>query len=195
MNSFAVTTVGVVALVAAGAGPAAAAAPAATSTPTRAAAAADPVGVPAVLDVHRYDPTATLVLDATVQLGVQVYECEATSSAAPGWVLLGPQALLGASGGGEIYHSFGPRWQFLADGSAVTGTVVARAPSASAAAVPQLLLSAVPDPATPAGTLTGVRWIQRLNTHRGTPDGVCDIPRIGVVTAASYSAHYFFWAP
>ena len=151
MRKIAATVVAVATLVGAGAGPAAAAPAAATNAPARAVTAANPTGVPAVLDVHRYDPAATLVLDATVQLGVQVYECEAMSGAPPGWVLLGPQALLASSTGGEIYHSFGPRWQFLGDGSAVTATVVARAPSASANEVAQLLLSAVPTRRHPSG--------------------------------------------
>ena len=65
----------------------------------------------------------------------------------------------------------GPTWE-AADGSKVTGKQVAVAPAAPGN-IPLQLVKA--DPAMGAGAMTGVSYIQRLNTKGGVaPATACD---------------------
>ena len=95
-----------------------------------------------------------------------------------------------------VKHSGGPTWTATADGSAVTGTVQASAPSpAGGPAIPWLLLSTIPKVGAPVGLLTDTKFIQRLETKGGTapPTAECKAQTAGKVKEVPYKADYYFW--
>ena len=150
-------------------------------------------GVPPAIDVHAVDPHARLILRARVIAGAQIYRCAAAPDGSYAWTLVGPQAVLAGHRRALIYHSFGPRWELLSDGSAITGTILASAPSETPGAIAQLLLKATPDPSAPRGRLTRVAYVQRLKTTGGQPQATCTTDTAGTVTEARYTAEYRFW--
>ena len=87
----------------------------------------------------------------------------------------------------------GPSWEAL-DGSRITGKKLAEAPSARPGSIPQLLLAATPaatDAKATAGTLAGVRFVQRLDTAGGMPpDATCSTEH--AVGRFPYFARYVF---
>ena len=92
-------------------------------------------------------------------------------------------------------HFGGPTWQ-ATDGSAVKGSVVARADSpAPAPTIPWLLLSTTAVPGSPAGLLTGTTSIQRVETKGGTapPAASCKAQTLGKVHEVPYNADYYFY--
>jgi hypothetical protein len=101
----------------------------------------------------------------TTATGVQIYSCEFDSSRHLGWVFQHPKATLyDAAGRATIQHDAGPSWE-AADGSRIVGHVLAQAPSANPNSIPQLLLETH---ATTQGSLSAVRYVQRLDTAGGT---------------------------
>lgn len=155
-----------------------------------------PRGVPAQIDVHAVDKSAHPVYDARVIAGVQVYQCTASGMpAAYAWKLVGPEAVLGRRNRPSIYHSFGPRWEYTADHSAIIGKVLAQAPSASSGAISQLLLKTTAVPGAPKGKLTHVAYVQRLRTAGGQPRGRCAADTVNQVTDTRYTARYVFYTP
>lgn len=129
----------------------------------------------------------------TVTSGGEItYECRARKDAADqfAWTFVAPVAVL--QSGGQVVGSYrgGPTW-IHNDGSRVTGKQVAVAP-ASAGAIPLQLVKA--DPATGQGALTGVTYIQRLNTRGGVaPSLPCGAAQAGQSQVISYQADYVFY--
>ena len=110
------------------------------------------------------------------------------------WVFQHPEAMLfDASGTLVVRHGTGPSWEAL-DGSRITGKKLAEAPSARPGSIPQLLLAATPaatDAKATAGTLAGVRFVQRLDTAGGMPpDATCSTEH--AVGRFPYFARYVF---
>ncbi|WP_413706022.1 DUF3455 domain-containing protein [Ralstonia sp. Ralssp110] len=117
---------------------------------------------PAVLqpaDAHHIVAT----LSAT---GVQIYVCKRDGDKPLAWAFKAPLAeLYDASGKLVIKHGAGPSWE-APDGSKITGKVLQQVPNtAEAGAIPLLLLQATN--VGGAGLLSGVRYVQRLQTHGG----------------------------
>ena len=139
---------------------------ASTSAEGRTAATAS---VPAGLAV----PAGNKVIADFAAQGVQVYQC--TGGA---WVFLEPAAnLIGRTAGpSRTYHTSvhfrGPSWQSTIDGSLVTASVVANAPSNNPNSILQLLLKAATNRGD--GLFGKVSYIQRLDTVGGVaPAGAC----------------------
>ena len=99
-------------------------------------------------------------------VGELTYECREKKDVAGAfeWAFVGPVAKLYSSDKKEVgkYYA-GPTWEST-DGSKVTGKQVAVAPSA-AGNIPMQLVKA--EPATGTGAMTGISYIQRLNTKGG----------------------------
>jgi len=136
---------------------------------------------------------ATPVLSTTAA-GIQVYTCDYDAGHKLAWVFQHPEAMLfDASGTLVVRHGAGPSWEAL-DGSRITGKKLAETPSAHAGSIPQLLLAATPaatDAKATAGTLAGVRFVQRLDTAGGTPpDTACSTEH--AVGRFPYFARYVF---
>jgi len=126
--------------------------------------------------------------------GVQIYECQAADGAL-GWAFKAPEATLFDRDGKAVgSHYAGPTWESTLDGSKITGTRVASEPSASAGAIPQLLLSA--KVAAPGATFGKVAFVQRLQTVGGAaPAGGCDASAKGTLVRVPYTATYRFFEP
>ncbi len=129
-----------------------------------------------------------LVLSALGR-GVQIYDCPAGT-----WVLREPAAAILRGKRTVAVHYAGPTWQSLADGSKVTGGVLARVDAPRPQRdIPWLLLQATSN--TGAGVFAQVDFIQRLRTAGGVaPTGACD-PATRPSVAVPYRAVYTFWAP
>lgn len=138
-------------------------------------------------------PAGQKVMMATTGVGEITYECREKKDMAGQheWAFVGPVATL--YGGdkktvGKYYA--GPTWE-AADGSKVTGKQVAVSP-ASPGNIPLQLVKA--DPAMGAGAMTGVSYIQRLNTKGGVaPAMACDAAGKGKRQVVSYEADYVFY--
>jgi hypothetical protein len=125
--------------------------------------------------------------------GVQIYTC-ADASPNLKWTLQGPEAkLLDASGKVVGNHFRGPTWK-LSDGGQVQGDLIASRPSPDPVSAPWLLLRAKPDTAT--GSLAGVVFIRRTDTHGGAaPNSGCVADAdAGKTERVPYTATYTFYA-
>ena len=125
--------------------------------------------------------------------GDQVYTCKEDVSQYT-WVLKAPDAQLFDKDGKPFgKHFAGPSWQ-ANDGSRVTGTAVANAPSPDANSIPWLLVNVVGHDG--AGVLSRATSIQRLNTKGGKASSSgCDEAHQGQEIRVPYSADYLFYAP
>jgi Protein of unknown function (DUF3455) len=138
-------------------------------------------------------PAGQKLMMSTSATGEITYECREKKDMAGQheWAFVGPVATL--YGGdkktvGKYYA--GPTWE-AADGSKVTGKQVAVAP-ASPGSIPLQLVKA--DPAMGAGAMTGVSYIQRLNTKGGVaPAMPCDAAGKGQRKVVAYEADYVFY--
>ena len=119
--------------------------------------------------------------------GGQIYECKVGQDGKLGWIFREPIATLLFNGKTVGRHYAGPTWE-LSDGSAVIGKAVANVPAASATDIPWLKLEVVDRRGN--GLLAGVSTVQRLNTHGGVLQGVCE--QAGSFRSISYSADYTF---
>jgi hypothetical protein len=150
-------------------------------------------------------PAAGLAQDATLPpfeqqvvltalgKGVQIYVCR-NSAGSWQWVFQSPEAKLFDSLGKEIgAHGAGPMWKD-ADGSMVTGKLVAKANAPeSHTDIPWLLLKA--DGHEGKGVLSAVEYIRRSETHGGVAGGVgCDPAHSGAIARIPYTAVYTFYA-
>ncbi|MBT2208455.1 CHRD domain-containing protein [Actinomadura sp. NEAU-AAG7] len=125
-----------------------------------------------------------------VVAGAQVYRCTPQPSGGYAFTQENVDAVLE----GGIRHTFArpgpagpPRWA-AGDGSAVTGTAVAKTPN-GAGNIPELVLDATP---TGDGLLSGTTQILRLNTAGGVaPSGACD-PSATPLAKVPYRADYVF---
>ncbi len=129
----------------------------------------------------------------TTGVGELTYECREKKDMAGQfeWAFVGPVAtLMGADRKTVGKYYAGPTWE-AADGSKVTGKQVAVAPS-SAGNIPLQLVKA--EPATGSGAMTGVSYIQRLNTKGGVaPATSCDAAGKGKRQVVAYEADYLFY--
>jgi hypothetical protein len=145
-------------------------------------------GIPENLRVPEGEP---LLLRAVAR-GAQIYTCKAKAAepATFEWTLKAPEAELFDEGGAKIGHHYaGPTWEST-DGSRVAGEVVQRSPVPGA--VPWLLLRAKSNEG--AGTLSGVHYVQRVDTVGGVaPSTGCDAAHADAEARVEYSANYDFY--
>ena len=136
-------------------------------------------------------PGSNLLLAARAD-GVQVYVCTQTDKGLS-WVFNGPSASLFDDKGRQIgVHEKGPLWT-LADGSGVTGELVAKQDAPKPGAVPWLLLKVKGHVGT-YGTLTNASYVRRIDTSGGAePEDGCDGPHQGDIARIRYSAVYQFY--
>lgn len=139
-------------------------------------------------------PSGHKVALETVGVGKITYECRENPDA-PGdlaWAFAGPDAALNDSSGKQVGRYFGPpaTWEAM-DGSKVTGTQLAVA-SGGEGNIPFQLVQA--NPAMGEGAMTGVTYIQRLDTQGGVaPSMACSEANKGERQIVKYQADYIFW--
>ncbi len=131
----------------------------------------------------------------TVGSGELTYECREKKDMAGAfeWAFVGPVATLSDAKGTVIgkYYA-GPTWESN-DGSKVTGKQVAVSPAA-AGNIPLQLVKA--NPASGAGVMQGVSFIQRLNTVGGVAPALpCGAEQKGDKKVVGYKADYVFYKP
>ena len=129
-----------------------------------------------------------------VGVGELTYECKAKAADAMAfeWVFVGPMAkLMDAQTQREVGKYYGgPTWESM-DGSKVTGKQVAVAPG-MAGSIPLQLVKA--EPAMGTGAMSGVTYIQRLNTKGGVaPADPCGAATAGMKKNVPYQAEYVFY--
>ena len=138
-------------------------------------------------------PAGQKVLMTTTGVGELTYECREKKDMAGQheWAFVGPVATLyGAERKAVGRYYAGPTWE-ATDGSKVTGKQVAVAPS-SPGNIPLQLVKA--EPAMGNGAMTGVSYIQRLNTKGGVaPVSACDAASKGQRQQVAYEADYVFY--
>ena len=140
-------------------------------------------------------PDGHKVTMETTGVGEITYECRENDNA-PGmnaWVVVSPKAVLNDRSGKQVGTYFGPpaTWQ-AQDGSKVTGTQLAVAPS-SAGNLPYQLVKA--NPAEGKGAMSGVSYIQRVALKGGVaPSAECSTANKGQQEVVKYQADYIFWA-
>lgn len=129
----------------------------------------------------------------TVGTGEITYECREKKDAAGAfeWAFVAPVATLWDAQKKSIGKYYGgPTWEAV-DGSKVTGKQVAIAP-ASPGNIPLQLVKA--DPAMGNGAMTGVTYIQRLDTKGGVaPSSACNAAAAGTKQQVGYQAKYVFY--
>lgn len=141
-------------------------------------------------------PAGNRVAMETVGVGQITYQCNAKKDMADQfeWVFVGPDAKLNDRSGKQVGKYFGPpaTWENM-DGSKLTGTQVAVAPGA-AGSIPNQLVKA--NPAMGSGAMTGVTYIQRVNTMGGVaPAMACGASNAGSKQIVTYQADYIFYKP
>ncbi len=152
-------------------------------------AAADNASLPEPVRV----PSGNVVKLETLGTGEITYECREKADAAGAfeWAFVAPVATLWdmqKKSVGKYYG--GPTWE-ATDGSKITGKQVAVAP-ASAGNIPLQLVKA--DPAMGSGAMTGVTYIQRLETKGGVaPSTACNTTAKGTKQQVGYQAKYVFY--
>lgn len=139
-------------------------------------------------------PAGHKVAMETVGSGDITYECRVKASVAGQfeWVFVGPDAKLWDRAGKQVGKYYGPpaTWESM-DGSKLTATQVAVAPNGSAN-IPYQLVKA--NPATGAGAMQGVSYIQRVATVGGTaPAAACGATALGQKQVVKYQADYIFY--
>ncbi|MCJ0762448.1 DUF3455 domain-containing protein [Variovorax terrae] len=139
-------------------------------------------------------PAGHQVAMETVGVGEITYECRVKTGMAGQyeWFFVGPDARLLDRSGRHVGRYYGPpaTWENL-DGSRLTGAQVAVAP-AGAGSIPLQLVKG--SPATGAGAMQGVSYIQRVATQGGVaPASACDAASLGQKQVVKYQADYIFW--
>ena len=138
-------------------------------------------------------PAGQKVMMSTTGVGEITYECREKKDMAGAyeWAFVGPVATL-YSGDKKAVGKYyaGPTWE-ANDGSKVTGKQLAVSP-ATPGNIPLQLVKA--EPAMGAGAMTGVSYIQRLNTKGGVaPAMACDAMSKGKRQQVAYEADYVFY--
>jgi Protein of unknown function (DUF3455) len=138
-------------------------------------------------------PAGHTVKLETVGTGEITYECREKKDMAGAyeWVFVTPVATLWDMQKKSIGKYYGgPTWEAM-DGSKVTGKQVAIAPAAPGN-IPLQLVKA--DPAMGNGAMTGVTYIQRLETKGGVaPSAACNAAAAGTKQQVGYQAKYVFY--
>jgi hypothetical protein len=127
-------------------------------------------------------------------VGELTYECKAKPADATAfeWVFVGPIAkLMDTTTNKEVGRYYaGPTWEST-DGSKITGKQVAIAPAAAGNIPLQLVKT---EPAMGSGAMTGVTYIQRVNTKGGVaPADPCAATSAGMKKQVPYQAVYVFY--
>lgn len=140
-------------------------------------------------------PDGHKVAMQTTGVGEITYECRDKANAAgqTEWFFVGPKAVLNDRSGKQVGTYFGPpaTWQ-AQDGSTVTGTQLAVAPSAPGD-LPYQLVKA--NPTQGKGAMSNVSYIQRLAIKGGVaPKTECTAANKGTREVVKYQADYVFWA-
>jgi hypothetical protein len=142
-------------------------------------------------------PAGAMVKLHAHAIGVQIYTCTASGGGDAGaltyaWVLKAPDAKLYDESGAQIgTHGAGPSWT-SSDGSVAQGVKVAGLDSPLPDAIQWLLLRV--SSTTGTGVLSGVTYVQRLNTTAGkAPATGCDSTKVGTENQAAYTADYYFY--
>ena len=134
-------------------------------------------------------PVGTIVSKVHA-VGAQIYECKADPHGDLVWTFREPLASLMIDGRTVGRHFAGPTWE-MADGSRVTGKVIAQAAAPSADDIPWLKLEV--SERQGYGDLDGVTTVQRLATMGGKKSGPCHA--VGELLAEPYAADYLFSRP
>ncbi|WP_411380421.1 DUF3455 domain-containing protein [Pseudomonas sp. MPB26] len=147
-------------------------------------------GVPQSINV----PDGHKVALQTTGVGEITYECRDKANAAgqTEWTFVGPKAVLNDRSGKPVGAYFGPpaTWQ-ANDGSKITGTQLAVAPS-GAGNLPYQLVKA--NPAEGKGAMSGVSYVQRVALKGGVaPSSACTAANKGTQAVVKYQADYIFW--
>ena len=138
-------------------------------------------------------PAGNSIKLETIGKGEITYECREKKDTAGTfeWAFVVPVATLWdmqQKSVGKYYG--GPTWE-AADGSKITGKQVAVAPS-SAGNIPMQLVKA--NPAMGNGAMTGVSYIQRIETKGGVaPAATCNAAVAGTKQQVAYEAKYVFY--
>lgn len=130
----------------------------------------------------------------TVGAGEITYVCRERTEQ-PGvhaWTFVAPVATLYDQNKAVVGKYYGgPTWE-AADGSKVSGKQLGTAPG-GAGNIPLQLVQA--SPAIGMGAMSGVSYIQRLNTRGGVPaDLPCSMTNAGAEQKVGYQADYIFHA-
>lgn len=139
-------------------------------------------------------PAGHVVAMETHATGELTYECKDKANM-PGqveWTFAGPKAELVDRSGKSVGKYYGPpaTWE-AADGSKVTGTQVAVAPSGPGN-IPFQLVKA--NPAVNAGAMMGTTYIQRVALQGGAaPATGCSMETKGQRTVVPYQGDYIFY--
>ena len=138
-------------------------------------------------------PAGQKLMMSTTGVGEITYECREKKDMAGAheWAFVAPVATL-YSGDRKAVGKYyaGPTWE-ANDGSKVTGKQLAVSPAAPGSIPLQLVKT---DPAMGAGAMTGVSYIQRLNTKGGVaPAMACDAMSKGKRQQVAYEADYVFY--
>ena len=162
-----------------------------TAALTVAPAAFAQTGLPDSIKV----PDGHKVAMETTGVGEITYECRDKANAVgqTEWFFVGPKAVLNDRSGKPVGSYFGPpaTWQ-AQDGSKITGTQLAVAPS-SAGNLPYQLVKA--NPAEGKAAMSGVSYIQRVALKGGVaPSSECTAANKGQQAVVKYQADYIFWA-
>lgn len=150
----------------------------------------DQAGLPAAVQA----PAGNKVAMETVGVGEITYQCNAKKDMADQfeWVFVGPDAKLNDRSGKQVGKYYGPpaTWENM-DGSKLTGAQVAVSPS-TAGNIPNQLVKA--NPAMGSGAMSGVTYIQRVNTMGGVaPSSPCAAATVGSKQIVKYQADYIFY--
>jgi hypothetical protein len=159
-----------------------------------AACAATPSAAPTVVPAAIAVPMGNKLAFTLKGSGLLNYECRAKAEAPGGaeWALVAPEAVLKNSSDAIVgkYYA-GPTWEH-GDGSKVTGKQLAVSPAPVSGNIPWQLVQAAP--ATGAGLLVGVTYIQRVNTVAGVaPSEPCTTAVVATKRQVRYSADYLFF--
>ncbi|GGX12371.1 DUF3455 domain-containing protein [Undibacterium macrobrachii] len=141
-------------------------------------------------------PSGNQLVMVAVGSGDLNYECrvKANSNVTYEWVFTGPNALLSDKNGMVVGRYYGgPTWESN-DGSKISGKQIATAPASPTAIPLQLVKVDTLLDGTNSGMLTGITYIQRLNTVGGiAPTESCSIDNLGAKVLVKYQADYLFY--
>jgi hypothetical protein len=151
-----------------------------------AAAASVAAGAAAQVPEPIAAPGASVIVTLHAE-GAQIYDCKAGADGKLAWAFREPIATLLLDGKTVGRHYAGPNWDH-ADGSGVTGKVLANAPGKSANDIAWLKLEVTARRGS--GVLSGATTVQRINTAGGVMSGACD--KVGAFYSAPYATDYVF---
>ena len=139
-------------------------------------------------------PAGNQVAMETVGVGEITYQCSPKKDMAGQfeWAFVGPDARLNDRSGKQVGKYYGPpaTWESM-DGSRLTATQVAVAPNGTDN-IPMQLVKA--NPATGRGAMSGITYIQRVDTRGGVaPAMPCAADNVGAKQAVQYQADYIFY--